>query len=170
MTHYGDIRQMRGGAIEPVDVIIGGSPCQDLSVSGKRAGLKGKNSVLFFEQIRIIQEMREATHGQQPRIAVWENVPGTLSITGKPKRDNFRRVLEEFARVAQRDTVIPRPPKKWTKSGCLLGGEWSIAWRVLDAQFWGVPQRRRRIALVVDFGGQCAPEILFEREGVSGDQ
>jgi DNA (cytosine-5)-methyltransferase 1 len=167
MKHYGDITKINGANVEPVDAIIGGSPCQDLSVAGKRAGLAGARSGLFMEQIRIIKEMRSKTNGKYPRFMVWENVPGAFSSN---KGEDFRAVLEETARIADETAVIPRPPKgKWQTVGCIMGDGWSIAWRVFDAQFWGVPQRRRRIALVADFGGESAPEILFERESVSGD-
>jgi DNA (cytosine-5)-methyltransferase 1 len=167
MKHLGDITQINGANIEPVDVIVGGSPCQDLSLAGKRAGLSGEQSGLFMEQIRIIKEMRNATNNIRPRYMVWENVPGAFSSN---KGEDFRAVLEETARVADSNAVIPRPPKnKWANAGCIMGDGWSIAWRVLDAQFWGVPQRRRRIALVADFRGESAPEILFERAGLQGD-
>lgn len=167
MKHLGNITQITGDTIAPVNVIIGGSPCQDLSIAGKRAGLAGERSGLFTEQIRIVKEMRKKHGTDYPRFMVWENVPGALSSN---KGDDFRIVLEETARIAEADAVIPRPPKgKWKNSGCIMGDGWSIAWRILDAQFWGVPQRRRRIALVADFGGESAPEILFERKGVSGN-
>lgn len=174
MEHLGDITKMIGSEIEPVDVIIGGSPCQDLSIAGKRAGLAGERSVLFMEQIRIVKEMRDAEKqcGRtnqfiRPRFMIWENVPGAISSN---KGEDFRIVLQETARIAEPDASIPRPPKgKWRTSGCILGDRWSIAWRILDAQFWGVPQRRRRIALVADFGGHAAPEILFVRQSVCGD-
>ncbi len=171
VKHLGDITKINGAEIEPVDVIVGGSPCQDLSVAGNRAGLDGKRSGLFMEQIRVIKEMRDATKRTnqliRPRYMVWENVPGAFSSN---KAEDFRIVLEETAKIADETVIIPRPPKnKWTTVGCVMGNGWSIAWRVFDAQFWGVPQRRRRIALVADFGGQSAPEILFERQGVSGD-
>lgn len=170
MKHYGDITKINGAEVEPVWVVIGGSPCQDLSVAGRRAGLQGERSGLFMEQIRIIKEMREADERRgrtdehiRPRYMVWENVPGALSSNGG---EDFRVVLEETARVKDKTAVIPRPPKgKWSTSGCIVGDGYSIAWRIRDAQFWGVPQRRRRIALIADFGGQSAPEILFEREG-----
>ena len=166
MKHLGNIAQITGDTIAPVNVIIGGSPCQDLSIAGKRAGLAGERSGLFTEQIRIVKEMRKKHGTDYPRFMVWENVPGALSSN---KGEDFRIVLEETARIAEADAVIPRPPKgKWKNSGCIMGDGWSIAWRILDAQFWGVPQRRRRIALVADFGGESAPEILFERKGVSG--
>ena len=166
MKHLGNIAQITGDTIAPVNVIIGGSPCQDLSIAGKRAGLAGERSGLFTEQIRIVKEMRKEYGTVYPRFMVWENVPGALSSN---KGEDFRLVLEETARIAEADAVIPRPPKgKWKNSGCIMGDGWSVAWRILDAQFWGVPQRRRRIALVADFGGESAPEILFEREGMSG--
>lgn len=165
MKHFGDITKLTGNDLPFVDIITGGSPCQDLSVAGKRAGLAGARSGLFMEQIRLIKEMRGATNGKQPRYMVWENVPGAFSSN---KGEDFRCVLEETAKVADERAVIPRY-EKWTPSGCIMGDGWSIAWRVHDAQFWGVPQRRKRIALVADFGGDTAPEILFERKGVSGD-
>ena len=170
MIHLGDITKINGAEIPPVDVITGGSPCQDLSVAGKRAGLDGERSGLFMEQIRIIKEMRSATaNGVRcvPRYMVWENVPGVLT-SGSPKGEDFRIVLEETARIIEPDAVIPRP-EKWSNSGCVMGDGWSIAWRIHDAQFWGVPQRRRRIALVADFAGRSAAEILFERKGLSRD-
>lgn len=174
MKHLGDITRIDGGAIAPVDVITGGSPCQDLSVAGKRAGLAGERSGLYMEQIRITREMRNADilrgrTGQliRPRFMVWENVPGAFSSN---RGEDFRAVLEEAARTADPNAVVPGPPAgRWPASGAVLGDGWSIAWRVLDAQFWGVPQRRRRIALVADFGGRAAPEILFIRKGVFGD-
>ena len=165
MKHLGDITLIHGDEIEPVDCIIGGSPCQDLSVAGKRAGLSGERSGLFMEQIRIVKEMRNR-YGK-PRYMVWENVPGAFSSNSG---EDFRAVLEEVTKIADETAVIPRPPKgKWPCAGCVMGDGWSVAWRTRDAQFWGVPQRRRRIALVADFGGESAPEILFERESVSRD-
>ena len=180
MKHYGDITKLDGHNLPLVDIVTGGSPCQDLSVAGKRAGLAGERSGLFMEQVRIIKEMRDESTKQlrlrgadvnirfiQPRYMVWENVPGAFSSN---KGEDFRAVLEETAKIVCEDAIIPRPENgKWTPSGVILGDGWSIAWRVHDAQFWGVPQRRKRIALVADFGGQSAPEILFERESVSGD-
>ena len=175
MKHYGDITQLHGDSLPIVDIVTGGSPCQDLSVAGKRAGLDGERSGLFMEQIRLIKELREHDRTNKgadvdirllkPRFMVWENVPGAFSSNGG---EDFRIVLEETAKVAERDACIPRL-EKWTPSGCIMGNGWSIAWRVHDAQFWGVPQRRKRIALVADFGGSTAPEILFERKGMSGD-
>ena len=165
MKHYGDISQMNGAEIEPVDVITGGSPCQDMSVAGKRAGLDGERSGLFREQIRIIKEMREATNGQYPRYMVWENVPGALSSN---KGADFRCVLEETARIKDPGFDVPMPEKnKWSTAGLIMGEGFSIGWRILDAQYWGVPQRRRRIFLVADFSGTSAGEILFKREGLS---
>ena len=174
MKHLGDITKLKGCDVPITNVVVGGSPCQDLSVAGKRAGLDGERSGLFMEQIRVIKEMRAKDEADgatdvdiRPRYMVWENVPGAFSSN---KGEDFRVVLEETARIADKDAAIPRPKDgKWTPSGAVVGDGWSIAWRVHDAQFWGVPQRRKRIALVADFGGLTAPEILFEREGVSGD-
>ena len=174
MIHLGDITKINGAEIEPVDCITAGSPCQDLSVAGKRAGLEGERSGLFMEQIRIIKEMRKADEQRgrtdeliRPRYMVWENVPGALSSN---KGEDFRCVLEETARIVQADADIPGPPKNgWPYAGCIVGDGWSVAWRIHDAQFWGVPQRRKRIALVADFGGRSAPEILFVRKGLSRD-
>ena len=169
MKHLGDITKVDGAEIEPVDIVTFGSPCQDLSVAGKRAGLDGERSGLFMEAVRIIKEMRCKTNGRYPSIAIWENVPGAFSSN---KGEDFRTVLEELCKIKRSDTLIPKPPKRggrnaWNDAGLIVGDGFSIAWRVLDAQFWGVPQRRRRIFLVADFGGQCAGEILFEREGLS---
>lgn len=174
MIHLGDITKINGAVAPIVDCVIGGSPCQDLSIAGKRAGLAGERSGLYMEQIRIIKEMREHDRANgrtgefiRPRYMVWENVPGAFSSNnGK----DFASVLEEAVKIAEPEAPpVPVPEKGWPTSGCLMGDGWSVAWRVLDAQFWGVPQRRRRIALVADFGGQSAPEILFVRKGVSGD-
>lgn len=174
MLHLGDITKISGYTAPIVDVVVGGSPCQDLSVAGKRAGLDGERSGLFMEQLRIIKEMREndrrigrTDEHIRPRYMVWENVPGAFSSN---KAEDFRIVLEETAKVKDPDAVIPMPDNgKWTTAGCILGDGWSIAWRVLDAQFYGVPQRRRRIALIADFGGHSAPEILFIRKSLSRD-
>ena len=164
MKHLGDIQNIQGNEIDPVDCITFGSPCQDLSVAGKRQGLAGERSGLFAEAIRVIREMRETTNGKYPKFAVWENVPGAFSSN---KGEDFRTVLENLSNLCQPGIPTPRPGKgRWTKSGCVFGDRWSIAWRTMDAQYWGVPQRRRRIALVVDFGGQRAGEILFERESL----
>ena len=174
MKHLGDITKIKGCNAPTVDCIIGGSPCQDLSVAGKRAGLAGERSGLYMEQIRIIKEMRHSDElrgrtGEsiRPRYMVWENVPGAFSSN---KGKDFAAVLEEAIKVAEPEAPdVPVPEKGWPTSGCIVGDNWSVAWRVLDAQFWGVPQRRRRIALVADFGGQSAHEILFVRKGLSGD-
>ena len=169
MKHLGDITKIQGDQIEPVDCITFGSPCQDLSMAGKRLGFDGDRSVLFLDAARIIKEMRTATNGMYPTFAVWENVPGAFSSNGG---EDFRTVLEELARIAQPDVSIPRPSSRggrWSKAGAIAENGWSLAWRQLDAQHWGVPQRRKRIALVVDFGGQRAAEILFERTGVPGN-
>ena len=169
MKHLGDITKIHGDQIEPVDCITFGSPCQGLSMAGKRLGFDDDRSVLFLDAARIIKEMRTATNGMYPTFAVWENVPGAFSSNGG---EDFRAVLEELARVEQPDVSIPRPSGRggrWSKAGAIAGNGWSLAWRQLDAQYWGVPQRRKRIALVVDFGGQRAPEILFERTSLSGN-
>lgn len=175
MKHLGDVSKVKGGEIEPVDIITFGSPCQDMSIAGKRAGLKHADmgddettrSGLFLEAIRIIKEMREATNGVYPRYAIWENVPGAFSSN---RGEDFRTVLEEFIRVKEKDAVMPDVPKAgWPYADCYSGNGWSLAYRVFDAQYWGVPQRRRRIYLVADFRGERAKEILFERKGLRGD-
>lgn len=166
MIHLGDITKIKGDNIPQVDVITFGSPCQDLSIAGKRAGLSGERSGLFIEAVRIIKEMREATNGEYPKYAVWENVPGAFSSN---KGEDFRAVLEELARIKEAGISIPGPDKsKWAKAGLITGDDWSIAWRTMDAQYWGVPQRRLRISLVLDFTGGCAGEILFEPESLRG--
>lgn len=172
MKHLGDVSKVKGGEIEPVDIIKFGSPCQDMSIAGKRAGLKHADmgddettrSGLFLEAIRIIKEMREATNGVYPRYAIWENVPGAFSSN---RGEDFRTVLEEFIRVKEKDAVMPDVPKAgWPYADCYSGNGWSLAYRVFDAQYWGVPQRRRRIYLVADFRGQRAGEILLKPEGL----
>ena len=191
--HYGDISKLNGAELEPVDIITGGSPCQDLSMSGKRKGvkrhcpscgyetdaqdeetlcplcdteLKYTRSGMFMEQIRVIKEMRRATNGKQPRFMLWENVPGAFSSN---KGQDFKAVLEETIRV-KREISLPRPPKdKWQNAGCIVGDGYSVAWRVVDARYCGVPQRRRRIVLIADFGGERAGEILFERYSLRGN-
>ena len=183
MKHYGDICQLSGYELPIVDVITGGSPCQDLSVAGKRAGLAGERSGLFMEQMRIVKEMRERDvrdNGRtgfavRPRFMVWENVPGSLSSPGRGHSgEDFQAVLQEFCKIVCKEApLIPIPKDGWPKAGCISGvGDsgctFSIAWRLHDAQFWGVPQRRKRIALVADFGGLAAPEVLFERKGLRG--
>ena len=166
MKHYGDISQMDGGKIEPVDIITFGSPCTDMSVAGRRAGLEGQQSVLFYQAIRIIKEMRCATNGKYPRYIVWENVPGAFSSNGG---EDFKAVLEAVIDVAEPNTQVPMPEKnRWPYADCYMGDGWSVAYRVLDAQFWGVPQRRKRIYLVADFAGGRAFDILFKSEGLSG--
>lgn len=164
MKHYGDISVMNGTEIEPVDIITFGSPCQDMSVAGKRAGLDGSRSNLFYEAVRIIKEMRCATNGRYPRYIVWENVPGAFSSN---KGDDFRCVLESVCQIKDETAVVSKPDK-WFPAGEILGDDFSVAWRVLDAQYWGVPQRRKRIFLVADFAGRRAGKILFESEGLSG--
>lgn len=164
MTHLGNISEVSGSEIEPVDIITFGSPCQDMSVAGKREGLGGNRSSLFYEAIRIIKEMREATNGKYPRYIVWENVPGAFSSN---KGEDFRAVLTEICKVKEADVSVPKP-SKWENAGRIMGEGFSIAWRLLDAQYWGVPQRRQRIYLVADFDGGSAGKILFESEGVSG--
>ncbi|MBO7462031.1 MAG: DNA cytosine methyltransferase [Bacteroidales bacterium] len=172
MKHFGDITQINGAEVPVVDCIIGGSPCQDLSIAGNRAGISGERSGLFIEQIRIIKEMRERDKASgrtgdmvRPRYAVWENVPGAFS---SHKGEDFRIVLEEFCKICQGDIVIPEC-KKWTKNGAIVGDGFSLAWTVHDAKDWCVPQRRKRISLVVDFGGESAPEILFLPSRLSGN-
>ena len=177
MRHLGDITKINGAEIEAVDVITGGSPCQDLSIAGKRAGLAGARSGLFMEQVRIVKEMREHDRANgrtgdmvRPRFMVWENVPGAFSSN---KGQDFAAVLEEIIRIAEPEAPdIEVPEKGWNTWGGYhdeVGGRWSVAWRVHDAKHWGVPQRRRRISVVADFGGDTAGEILFERKSVSGD-
>lgn len=164
MIHLGNISEVRGAEIEPVDIITFGSPCQDMSVAGKREGLGGNRSSLFYEAIRIIKEMREATNGKYPRYIVWENVPGAFSSN---KGEDFRAVLTEICKVKEECVSVPKPAK-WENAGRIMGESFSIAWRLLDAQYWGVPQRRQRIYLVADFDGGSAGKILFESEGLSG--
>ena len=166
MIHLGDITKIHGNEVEPVDCITFGSPCQDLSIAGRRAGLAGERSGLFMEAVRIIKEMRSSTNGLYPTFAIWENVPGAFSSNNG---EDFRAVLEELARVEQPNAVIPGPPRggRWSKAGAIAGNGWSLAWRQLDSQYFGVAQRRKRIALILDLGGQRAGEILFERTSLS---
>lgn len=174
MKHLGNILNINGKKIPNVDIVTAGSPCQDLSIAGNRAGLSGERSSLFMEMIRVIKEMRENDRKQgksdteiRPRILLWENVPGVFSSN---KGEDFRRILEEICRIKVKTTSIPMPSKgKWQKSGYILGRDFSLAWRVLNAQYFGVAQRRRRVFLVADFGGQSAPKILFEQCSMSGN-
>jgi DNA (cytosine-5)-methyltransferase 1 len=165
VRHLGDIAKLNGAEMEPVDIITFGSPCQDLSISGRRAGLGGKRSGLFMQAVRIVREMRDATKQTCPARIVWENVPGAFSSNGG--RD-FKTVIEEVSRIAEPGVSIPGPPDGWLAAGAVMGDSWSLAWRVLDAQYWGVPQRRRRIFLVADFGSKSAGKILFKPESRTG--
>ena len=164
MKHYGDVSKMNGADIEPVDIITFGSPCQDMSIAGRREGLDGSRSSLFYEAIRIVKEMRCKTNGRYPRYIIWENVPGAFSSN---KGADFQSVLEEVCSVKGYEIHTPRP-EKWPVAGEIVADDFSLAWRVFDAQYWGVPQRRKRIYLVADFAGGSAGKILFESEGVSG--
>ena len=180
MKHYGDVSKINGAEVEPVDIITFGSPCQDMSVAGKREGMKHSEqgdeettrSGLFYEAIRIIKEMRESTDGEYPKFAVWENVPGAFSSN---KGRDFHAVLEALCSVCDDTVSIPEPYDKkrtklvWSKAGEIVGDNYSVAWRTLDAQYWGVPQRRKRIYLVADFTGRRAGEILFKPESLRGD-
>lgn len=176
MVHVGDITKLNGAVLPPVDIICGGSPCQDLSVAGARAGLAGSRSGLFMEQTRITKEMRDADERRgrtgihvRPRFLLWENVPGAFS-SGTPKGEDFRIVLEEIVRIKAGGVSVPEPDTgRWEPAGrIVLGADFSLAWRCLDAQYWGVPQRRKRIFLVADFAGQSAPQILFDQESLPG--
>ena len=167
VKHYGDVSGLSGAELPPVDIITFGSPCQDLSIAGKRAGIHdGDRSNLFFQAIRIIKEMRDATNGRYPRYCVWENVPGAFSSHGG---DDFKAVLEAVIGIKEEGIEVPSPENhRWPKSDVYLGNGWSVAYRVFDAQYWGVPQRRARIYLVADLAGGSAGEVLFKSEGVSG--
>lgn len=162
VKHLGDVSKIKGDAVEAVDIITFGSPCQDMSIAGKRAGLSGSRSNLFFEAVRIIKEMRRKTGGQKPRYIVWENVPGAFSSN---KGEDFEKVIKEICAVKGHSFNAPRP-EKWSSAGLVMAEDFSIAWRVFDAQYWGVPQRRKRIYLVADFNGESAGKILFESEGM----
>lgn len=164
MKHYGDVSRLNGADLEPVDVITFGSPCQDMSVAGRRAGLDGSRSNLFYEAVRIAKEMREATNGRYPTWLCWENVPGAFSSSAGA---DFKAVLDEIRKIKDPEADTPRPAK-WPNAGCILADDHSVAWRVFDAQYWGVPQRRKRIYLVADLAGQRAGKVLFESEGLSG--
>ena len=164
MKHYGDVSRLKGADLEPVDVITFGSPCQDMSVAGRRAGLDGSRSNLFYEAVRIAKEMREATNGRYPTWLCWENVPGAFSSSAGA---DFKAVLDEIRKIKDPEADTPRPAK-WPNAGCILADDHSVAWRVFDAQYWGVPQRRKRIYLVADLAGQRAGKVLFESEGLSG--
>ena len=164
MKHYGDVSKMNGADVEPVDIITFGSPCQDMSIAGRREGLDGSRSSLFYEAVRIVKEMRCKTNGRYPRYIIWENVPGAFSSN---KGADFQSVLEEVCSVKGYEIHTPRP-EKWPAAGEIVADDFSLAWRVFDAQYWGVPQRRKRIYLVADFAGGSAGKILFESEGVSG--
>lgn len=176
MKHLGSVTDIHGDQVEPVDIITFGSPCQDLSVAGKQAGIhEGERSSLFFEAIRIIKEMRQhdrelgrADELLRPRFAVFENVPGAFSSN---KGADFQAVLQSFCDISEEGRIsVPQPPGgKWKPAGCIVGDGYSVAWRVYDAQFWGVPQRRKRIYLVADFGSERAGEILFESKGMCWD-
>ena len=164
MKHYGDVSRLNGADLEPVDVITFGSPCQDMSVAGRRAGLDGSRSNLFYEAVRIAKEMREATNGRYPTWLCWENVPGAFSSSAGA---DFKAVLDEIRKIKDPEADTPRPAR-WPNAGCVLADDHSVAWRVFDAQYWGVPQRRKRIYLVADLAGQRAGKVLFESEGLSG--
>lgn len=180
MKNLGDITKINGYEIPIVDVVTGGSPCQDLSVAGARKGLEGERSGLFMEQVRVVKEMREhdkasgrADEFVRPRYMVWENVKGALSSPGKDRKgEDFKAVLEEVIRIAEPQAPDLSVPKNgWTQSGLIYDdmGRWSVAWRVHNAKFWSIPQNRERLCLVADFNGTSAGEILFERKGLSGD-
>ena len=176
MLHVGDITKLKGEKLPPVQIVCGGSPCQDVSQAGRRAGLAGERSGLFFEQIRIVKELRDADKRRgradksvRPRYMLWENVPGALS-SGAGYGEDFRVVLEEICGVATDGFSVPRPPGgRWQSAGAIMGDEFSVAWRVVDAQYWFVPQRRKRIVLVADFAGHSAYKILFEQDRLLGD-
>lgn len=165
MKHLGNVTEIDGAKIEPVDIITFGSPCQDLSIAGKREGLQGNRSGLFHEAMRIVKEMRIATNGEKPRYIVWENVTGAFSSN---KGEDFRVVLETIMQAKDETFTVPRP-EKWNESGCIVADSLSLAWRTFDAQYWGVPQRRKRIYLVADFDGERAGKILFEQESLRGN-
>jgi len=164
VMQLGDVSNVNGADIPPVDVLTNSSPCQDLSIAGNREGLDADRSGLFHEAIRITKEMREATNGEYPKFWCWENVPGAFSSN---RGEDFRKVLESVAQLVEENATIPLPPKGWSYAGVVDGDGWQIAWRTMDAQFYGVPQRRRRVFLVADFRGHNAGQVLFERESLS---
>jgi len=164
VEHLGEISQIDGGAIEPVDIITFGSPCQDLSIAGTKKGLTGNRSGLFYEAVRIIKEMREKTNGRYPKYIVWENVPGAFSSN---KGEDFRCVLESICHIADETVSVPSV-KKWQYAGEIVGDGYSVAWRMLDAQYWGVPQRRKRIYLVADFAGGSAGKYYLSQKACLG--
>ena len=165
MKHLGDITQINGAEIPFVDIITFGSPCQNLSIAGNRQGLEGEESSLFLEAVRIIKEMKEASNGEYPQLVMWENVPGAFSSNGG---GDFQKVIESLCQICDPDISVPKP-KKWSRAGLVMGDDYSFGWRQLNASSWGVPQRRKRIFAVLDLRGQCAGQILFEREGLSRD-
>lgn len=166
MKHYGDVSAQNGANLPPVDIITFGSPCQDMSVAGKRSGLDGERSSLFYQAVRIVKEMRCKTNGKYPRFVVWENVQGAFSSN---KGEDFRAVLSSLCKIKREDYAVPELPNgKWDNAGCIMAEDFSLAWRLFDAQYWGVPQRRKRIYLVADLDGGSAGKIPFESEGVSG--
>ena len=166
MKHYGDVSQMDGGKVEPVDIITFGSPCTDMSIAGKRAGLDGAQSSLFYQAIRIVKEMRCATNGRYPRWICWENVVGAFSSN---QGLDFKAVLDAVIGVIEPGAEVPMPEKdRWPYADIYMGERWSVAYRTFDAQHWGVPQRRRRVYLVADFAARGAGRVLFESEGLSG--
>lgn len=166
MKHYGDINKINGALVPPVDIITAGFCCQDLSVAGKRAGLQGERSGLFYQIPRIIKEMLAATNNEYPKFAVLENVPGMYSSAGGA---DFQEVVNELIQIKDKTLSVPLPEKgKWSTSGEIVGDGFSVGWRTLDAQFWGVAQRRRRCYIVVDFTGERAGKILFDESRLSG--
>ena len=166
VKHYGDVSKVNGAEVPPVDIITFGSPCQDMSVAGKRSGLDGERSSLFYQAVRIVKEMRCKTNGKYPRFVVWENVPGAFSSN---KGEDFKAVLDSLCKIKSENYAVPPLENgKWDNAGNIVGEDFSLAWRVFDAQHWGVPQRRKRIYLVADFAASSAGKILFESESVSG--
>ena len=159
----GDVSKVSGKDITPVDILSFGSPCQDLSIAGRRKGLAGERSGLFHQAMRIVKEMQEATDGQYPKYLVWENVLGAFSSNNGA---DFREVLQEIVNVTAENHIYVPQPKEWMGVGLIMGNTFSLAWRTFDSQYWGVPQRRKRIYLVADLRGRRAKKILFESEGM----